>query len=318
MHNVLKINPANYCVGCGGACTCWAISTGFGGGGCIWGGGGIPCMTSGFIGGGMRALRTRKSIILYHSRSTPAFSCSAVICCRCPSSFSQARRQLTLPCSSTSKPSSGPMGNTPGMGGGNRGSGAIIGKLGLKLIQTLDNWNLTEKMLYTYGGYGGGYTCCLLGPASSGCIVGGATNWAWALGSSYVWGAGGCASGWYSWPGGGCSTSSEPRAFEPFDFFLRTRWTPVRGSTFSLTVQYEPFPRSVRGRGTFSKHGFSERLWRTEFCKRYVSAETHGQMKCLGEDGNKLLTTNRDSQTITARTRDASYTNWSQSTTRYW
>ena len=50
-------------------------------------------------------------------------------------------------------------------------------------------------------------------------------------------------------------------------FFLRMRWTPVRGSTLSFTVQYEPLPRSVSGRGTFSKHGFRERLWRTEFCR---------------------------------------------------
>lgn len=48
-------------------------------------------------------------------------------------------------------------------------------------------------------------------------------------------------------------------------FFFRMRWTPVRGSTWSLTVQYEPLPRSVNGRATFSKQGLRERLWRTEF-----------------------------------------------------
>lgn len=101
-------------------------------------GGGMPCITSGFIGGGIKALRTRNSIILYHSGSTPAFSCSVVICRRCPSSFTHAMRQLTLPCSSTSKPSSGEMGRTPGIGGGKRGSGASIGKLGLNLKLLLD------------------------------------------------------------------------------------------------------------------------------------------------------------------------------------
>lgn len=53
----------------------------------------------------------------------------------------------------------------------------------------------------------------------------------------------------------------------PFRFFLRSRWTPARGSISSLTVQYAPFPRSVSGRETFSKQGLSERLCRTEFWK---------------------------------------------------
>ena len=46
----------------------------------------------------------------------------------------------------------------------------------------------------------------------------------------------------------------------PLPFFLRIRCTPVRGSTESLTVQYEPLPLSVNGLATFSKHGFRERL----------------------------------------------------------
>lgn len=49
-----------------------------------------------------------------------------------------------------------------------------------------------------------------------------------------------------------------------FLFFLM-RCTPVLGSTLSSTVQYDPFPRSVRGRATLTKHGLSDRLWRTEF-----------------------------------------------------
>lgn len=85
-------------------------------------------------GGGIRALRTRKSIILYHSGSTPAFSCSSVTCLRWPSSLSHANRQSIFPCSSVGRPSSGEMGI--GNGGGKRGS-AIIGKLGLKLFFAL-------------------------------------------------------------------------------------------------------------------------------------------------------------------------------------
>jgi hypothetical protein len=59
---------------------------------------------------------------------------------------------------------------------------------------------------------------------------------------------------------------SEGQPFAPLNFFLRRmRRTPKRGLTLSLTVQYEPLPLSAKGRGTFSKQGFRERLWRTEF-----------------------------------------------------
>lgn len=84
---------------------------------------------------------------------------------------------------------------------------------------------------------------------------------------------------------------------EPFVFFLRIRWTPVRGSTFSLTVQYEPLPRSVRGRGTFSKHGFRDKLWRTEFCGREIRAVFGWVLFCNNGE------TNRASQITTSRTR---------------
>ena len=107
-------------------CCCCCMSAALGGA-CMCGG--IPCITSGLMGGGIKAVLTRNSIILYHSGSTPAFSCSAVTCCRCPISFSQARRQLTFPCSSISKPSSGEMGMGPAIVGGKRMPG-IMGKLG--------------------------------------------------------------------------------------------------------------------------------------------------------------------------------------------
>jgi hypothetical protein len=128
-----KILPSSYiALYC---CCCWT-SPGLGWGGGIPCGGGPPgtCMTaSGFIGG-INAPLTRNSIILYHSGSTPAFSCSAVTCCKCPISFNQATRQLTFPCSSSSMPSSGDIGIGPGGGGGKRiPGGAIIGKFGSNL-----------------------------------------------------------------------------------------------------------------------------------------------------------------------------------------
>ena len=96
-------------------CCCCCISPPLGCGGCMCGAA-IACITSGFIGGGIRAFRTRNSIIRYHSGSAPAFSCSSVICCRCPISLTQARRQSTLPC--TSWLSSGDRGMGPGIGPG--------------------------------------------------------------------------------------------------------------------------------------------------------------------------------------------------------
>jgi hypothetical protein len=90
----------------------------------------------------MSALLTRISIILYHSWSTPAFSCSAVICCKWPISLCHASLQLTLPCSSNSKFSSGEIGIGPGMGGGNR-IPAIMWKFGSKLYGMP---GLTKKM----------------------------------------------------------------------------------------------------------------------------------------------------------------------------
>ncbi len=70
------------------------------------------------MGGGIRAVLTRKSIILYHSWSAPAFSCSVVTACRWPISLTQAWYQFTFPCSSSSMFSSGNIGMGPGTGGG--------------------------------------------------------------------------------------------------------------------------------------------------------------------------------------------------------
>ena len=89
----------------------------------------IACIISGFMGGGINALRIRKSIILYHSESTPAFSCSVVSVCKCPISLCHASRQFTLPFSSRSNCSSGEIGMPGGMAGGYR-MPAMIGKLG--------------------------------------------------------------------------------------------------------------------------------------------------------------------------------------------